>query len=302
LAERGFALRVVESGSMLPQIRAGDTVLIKPLTVCRPGRVVVVARGTRLVTHRVVRVGARGVVCRGDNALCVDPVVAPERIIGEVVEVVGRGTLPTEWWRPHAAFVGLFLRRALQLTARAPREFGLLARQLGGGLVPSGALAVAGFEVPGDDANVIVLGVSGVAARESSSLAATPDTSRGVHGLKGERVVVPAGIYSRLPPTERRRVLERLAGRDVEVWAYAMPVAGRVVRVTAKVRRALGRLGLPAGNPGDAWLAPLNGLGPGFIHYFTQAELQREVESAGGTQVVVSARGGGSLLMATALL
>jgi hypothetical protein len=75
-----------------------------------------------------------------------------------------------------------------------------------------------------------------------------------------------------------------------------MPTAGRVVRFTAGLRIVLGALSLSAGEPGDGYLAPLDGLGRGFIHYFREEELRRELAATGIGPAVVEVRRHGHLL------
>ena len=287
LAERGFALRVVDSGSMMPVIRPGDTVLIRPLSACRTGQVVVVARGDRLVTHRVVRVTGGTVVCRGDSLVHADPPVPVDRVLGEVVEVVGRGPLPVEPWRVRFARARAVTARFVRLTARLPLELLLLTRQLRGATPGHGVLEQAGFDLPEDVEDVWVVGAAEAAASGHSPLAAAS---------AARSIIVPAGIYSRFPAVGRRELLERLAGSRAEVWAYAMPTAGRVVRFTAGLRIVLGALSLSAGEPGDGYLAPLDGLGRGFIHYFREEELRRELAATGIGPAVVEVRRHGHLL------
>jgi hypothetical protein len=74
--------------SMYPTIRGGDMVEIAPFEPAslRPGDIVLATTRRGLTLHRIVRISADGIVIRGDNALFSDAPVAPEEILGRMVE------------------------------------------------------------------------------------------------------------------------------------------------------------------------------------------------------------------------
>jgi hypothetical protein len=74
--------------SMYPTIRDGDPVEIAPCEAgsLRRGNIVLTMTKRGLTLHRIVRIVSSGVVIRGDNALISDAPVAPEDILGRMVE------------------------------------------------------------------------------------------------------------------------------------------------------------------------------------------------------------------------
>jgi hypothetical protein len=79
--------------SMYPALREGDRLEVSPIGARppRPGEIVVVCRGERLVAHRLVSL-ARGVaVTRGDASAADDRPIASSEILGRVVAVRRRG-------------------------------------------------------------------------------------------------------------------------------------------------------------------------------------------------------------------
>jgi hypothetical protein len=88
-------LRLAYRGeSMLGTLREGDCLWIAPRRfheVC-VGDVVAFATGAAIVAHRVMAVGGRGILTRGDAATGADPGrVAPNQLIGKVVMRERRG-------------------------------------------------------------------------------------------------------------------------------------------------------------------------------------------------------------------
>ena len=296
LMERGFAISTTPSASMAPTISLGDQLVLRPISTIRRGMIVVYARGPLLVIHRVIRVRGETVVCRGDALVRCDSPILAKDVIAQATEVVDGGPLADGYFEPEKALARACLTRLSRRVLHPWTEAMLLVRQLRHRAPKYGALSRGGMENSATDgAAVYVVGPADVLTLGAGALAASVSSNP-------RHTIIPAGIYSRLSADERQRLLAQVTGRRVDIWAYAIPRGSRVLRFTMGLRRFLRDLGLQAGEPGDAWLPPLDGLGPGFIHYFTQAELQREVESAGGTQVVVSVRGSGSLVRATALL
>jgi hypothetical protein len=74
--------------SMYPTIRDGDAVEIAPCEAAslRPGNIILATTKRGLTLHRIVRISSAGIVIRGDNALFSDAPVAPEDILGRMVE------------------------------------------------------------------------------------------------------------------------------------------------------------------------------------------------------------------------
>ena len=80
--------------SMAPCLLPGDVLRLRALTAPpRPGCVLVVRLGERLVAHRLVRWRADAVVLRGDANLVDDPPVRPDAIVGVVVAAARGGRL-----------------------------------------------------------------------------------------------------------------------------------------------------------------------------------------------------------------
>jgi signal peptidase I len=115
----GLEAHVVVSGSMAPQVRAGDVVLTRPATAqdLHPGQVLLFAHPQepgRLLLHRLVSVDAEGrLVTRGDANQSDDAVhVAPSDVRGVArlrLPVVGLPAL----WRAEGRFGHLALTAAL---------------------------------------------------------------------------------------------------------------------------------------------------------------------------------------------
>ncbi len=95
--ERGGDLRFRACGnSMLPFIRDGDALLVRPGLETRPGDVVLCRAGDgRLLAHRVARVHRRSrphsILLHGDACPWPDGLVPLENVLGRVV-AVERGT------------------------------------------------------------------------------------------------------------------------------------------------------------------------------------------------------------------
>jgi hypothetical protein len=72
-------------GSMIPWLRQGDTVTVKPVERCRPGDIVLWRRGDALTMHRVVARSKGHVITKGDALDHLDKPVAPGDILGQAV-------------------------------------------------------------------------------------------------------------------------------------------------------------------------------------------------------------------------
>jgi hypothetical protein len=72
-------------GSMIPWLRQGDTVTVKPGKQCRPGDIVLWRQGEALTMHRVVARSKEGIITKGDALYYLDKPVAPDDILGQAV-------------------------------------------------------------------------------------------------------------------------------------------------------------------------------------------------------------------------
>lgn len=83
---------LVESNSMSPSIRRGDTIMLE---ACRPtdlriGDIVTVWHGNGLLTHRIVEIDStvRQLILRGDRLEMTDAPVRFEHVVGRVTAVI----------------------------------------------------------------------------------------------------------------------------------------------------------------------------------------------------------------------
>lgn len=79
--------RVVTSDSMVPTLRAGDVLWIRPISgAITPGQIVSYNEQGKLITHRVVAIEGDTLITKGDNNREVDPWrVSTEDVIGSPV-------------------------------------------------------------------------------------------------------------------------------------------------------------------------------------------------------------------------
>ena len=83
----GMTVELVAQGSsMRPLFPPGATVRVRPATIAdvRLGDVVLVADGEQLVAHRLMRVGAGGIVTRGDSLPAEDAPLPATAVSGRV--------------------------------------------------------------------------------------------------------------------------------------------------------------------------------------------------------------------------
>ena len=100
VVDAGGELWLRASGaSMWPTILDDEQVLLAHAGIVRPGDVVLVLGGERVVLHRVMRVRAGRVVTWGDACLAPDPEVAGERVLARALACSKTGAAP----RPVAA-------------------------------------------------------------------------------------------------------------------------------------------------------------------------------------------------------
>ncbi len=83
----------VISNSMWPLLRTGDTIRVQPTepSAIRVDEVVVVRRGTDLITHRLIAVDGEQWLTCGDNAVLIDAAVSPAACLGRVIAIEGGG-------------------------------------------------------------------------------------------------------------------------------------------------------------------------------------------------------------------
>lgn len=282
LEDRGVALRRVTGTSMVPTLKPEEIVFVEPCSGPRPGDIVAFALGDGLLVHRVVRVEGGSVTCRGDNRLADDPPVPLEAILGKVVQVAGRKRVPDR--RRDVARVRLRQFR-VRVSLRPRRIFGeirLFAAQTGLGVPPPFAPSLLTLWDESDPDSSADRLLKPPASFDHDSLAAAVP--------RRDPVIIPAGIFSRLPAHDRRELLLGLAGRSVVVWAVSISSAGRLVRLLTAVRTVLMRVGPAIGEPGDMYLAPGLGTPGGRAHASTVDELRLLLADAGGDQITVEAR------------
>jgi signal peptidase I len=85
----GWLRLTVTSDSMRPLLRAGDSVVVRPIDpyALRPGEVIVAQRGGEWITHRLVVVDERGWHMHGDNTRYGDEVASASEIVGRVIAI-----------------------------------------------------------------------------------------------------------------------------------------------------------------------------------------------------------------------
>lgn len=97
IMERGGALRFQAGGSsMLPFIRNGDVLWVRPGGPFRQGDVILCRlAGDHVVAHRVVQVireqGEVALLIQGDSRLCPDGLVSAQAVLGRVTAIERKG-------------------------------------------------------------------------------------------------------------------------------------------------------------------------------------------------------------------
>lgn len=83
----------VISNSMWPVLRTGDVVSVQPIepAVIRMGEIVVMRRGTDLITHRLIDSNGEYWITRGDNAVFADAPMTRAACLGRVIAIEGAG-------------------------------------------------------------------------------------------------------------------------------------------------------------------------------------------------------------------
>jgi hypothetical protein len=93
-------------GSMIPWLRQGDTVTVKPGRRYRLGDIILWQQGEAFIMHRVVARSGGGIITKGDALGFLDQVVAPADIWGRAVarERQGKVSCLDSFW---ARYFGL---------------------------------------------------------------------------------------------------------------------------------------------------------------------------------------------------
>jgi hypothetical protein len=78
-------------GSMVPTLRQGDVVTIKPGQGCRIGDLILFERGAGLVLHRVVAKLNGAIFTKGDALPYRDAMICPQDILGKAISRERRG-------------------------------------------------------------------------------------------------------------------------------------------------------------------------------------------------------------------
>lgn len=84
----GFAQIIIISGSMQPEIKAGDLIIIKEQTAYKEDDIVTYRKDQVLITHRVVEANETGIITKGDANNTNDELVALSDIEGKVVQSI----------------------------------------------------------------------------------------------------------------------------------------------------------------------------------------------------------------------
>jgi hypothetical protein len=292
IADDGFACRKVVGMSMAPTLLPGETLFVEPCPDPAPGDIVAFSVAGSLLVHRIVRVDAGTLTCRGDNRLVDDPTVPRAALLGKVVEIAGRGRVPDARRDVAAMRARRTLFRILRRPRRLAGELWLFASQAGLGAGPTPQPGECAFWDPEDSECVgdhVLEPAEGSAAQDREGRIVSSDLPAGA------AVVVPAGVYSRLPAEARDDLLRSLAGRTLTVWALPLESFGPLVRLTAALRNVLRRIGLKVGEAGDMYAPPGLGTPGGYCHASSLSELVEALRAAGGDPVAVDRRSVGTV-------
>lgn len=92
----GYAGGTIVSGSMEPNIKIGDYVIVSVNGGYDVGDVVMFKRGNSYIAHRVIEVFDDGVITKGDANDTEDKKISKDDVVGPVVKVIkGLGTFLT---------------------------------------------------------------------------------------------------------------------------------------------------------------------------------------------------------------
>lgn len=265
IAASGSAYAIVRGTSMRPTLRPGEIVRLVEAAEVRPGHIVALEHGGGLLVHRVVRVAADHVVCRGDDRVAHDGLTPYRAIVGRAVEVFGPGRRGGARLRDDAAALGradlrLRRQRVAAQCQHVAAEVGFLVRQASGGMPAAAGRAHAAK--------------GGEVATDGRRTAGQPDLS------------APYALSSHLTSSDRSAVAKEWLKRQPEdvvltVRALALTPCHRLARAGALARRALARVGVTAGRPGDAVLPGADSAALRPVHLFSRTELVVELETVG---------------------
>lgn len=272
IAARGFAHATVTGTSMLPTLRAGEIVRLERVDEVRPGQILAFEHGGGLLVHRVLRLAADHIVCRGDNRTLDDGRTPRAALVGRAVEVFGPGRgggtrLKDDAATLRRADLRLAARRAGACCRHIAAEVALVARQASGGtdVRPTTRADLAGLFGPHPSASA-----------------------------SSARPAVSAATYSQLPAAERVALVRGLlddqtavSGLTVEALAFGREQ--RLARASGCVRRLLRRARVAAGEPGDTTWPTADGTAFVAVHLFRAGELATELEAAGARVVELRA-------------
>lgn len=103
----GFSIFKVISGSMRPEIKIGDFVVVKKTTDYTIGDVITyVDEGKNLITHRVVDIAEDKIVTKGDYNNVEDPDINKKQVFGKVIFTIESGLVRTSFM---IAFIALMI-------------------------------------------------------------------------------------------------------------------------------------------------------------------------------------------------
>ena len=92
----GYVGGTIVSGSMIPNINIGDSVIAKVDGNYEVNDVVMFKRETSYIAHRVIKINDKTILTKGDNNESEDLEVSKDKVVGPVVKVFkGLGTFIT---------------------------------------------------------------------------------------------------------------------------------------------------------------------------------------------------------------
>ena len=94
ILKAGHNLRIIAEGSsMLPSIRGGDVIIIKPINVVdlKIGDIIIRRTGNKLIAHRLIKKknieGILFLITKGDNLHSADQPLKASQLLGKVVSI-----------------------------------------------------------------------------------------------------------------------------------------------------------------------------------------------------------------------
>lgn len=112
----GYSHLAVLSGSMEPEISAGDLVVIRRQTAYQPGDIITFDEGGVFTTHRIMEIRDDGFCTKGDANNTPDSRPVPfERVVGRVILVIPGAGKVLLFLRSPAGMLGILLSGAAVL-------------------------------------------------------------------------------------------------------------------------------------------------------------------------------------------